>query len=824
MITIWKKFRTLLSGMEHNRNVPRHPAHLLYALLNFLSILAALVMHGDVRFTLSVIALLLPVSFVVFVPYRYCNILSRMLLNTLIFGAGCFWIMFRLKHNIPLDKMMIEVLALWSLTFLTTGNSRGYFYLLFIDIIMLLYAALLPRLLSLYLSIGAFITILIILFRNRTGFLSGDMLLRTPGKSFIRTWHFHFLWLLIAGVIFHFIFGLIPLRDNAFEGFVPVSFDTRRESFASPELRQWLNSGKNIKNGPDGKETSENAEGENLLLSKDGSGKTLQLQNPPANIQVIPGNGGTAMGKDLVFRVKSPLKLYHLARLYDHYNGTEWRVSRRMARNNSKAEFPDANQLVKLSYSQEKLFSAHLAIPWQMVSFSPDETSYETFSYSVTLWGVTVKKLSKPLPLKFSASIGLPVIKMDENNNPRILPWPETLHRSAYLQLPANRISSRIRQLARTVTANCTTPYAKALALRDFLRSNYTYKLHASPTPRHRESVDYFLFYLGEGHCEYFASALAVLARCAGLPARVATGFSPGNYNTLTSLFEVFEYHAHAWTQIYIPEFGWLTFDATPPSAIVSETSPPGFGKMRDPFGDQWRIRPPELTEDTIDYMQKIRMKAERKKQQSDDKVSQTLNDIAAAGDKLREELKKEHLPKDPQRLKNLKPVKKPLLDSAAIRAKAAALFKALQVKLVEFAIYIVSSWTRVLTAFGTLLLGTALMLWLFKFLKMVSLRLRLRWLIRKAADHSVPRRAVRSSCMAALLMLELENMGRRNNQELMGYAAALRRDLAPEAAGLFALFYRSAYRSGEITPEEADTAYKHLLAICNGIKGTPGY
>ena len=189
-MTIWKKFKALLAGIELDRKVPRHPAHLWYALLTFLSISAALVMHGHVHFFLAVILLLIPLSFLVYVPYRRCNILSRMLLNGCIFIAGCFWITIRLKHDIPTDKMMVETLSLWSLTFLTAGKSKGYFYLLFIDILLLLYGALLPRVLSLYLTIGAFFVLLIILFRNRIGFLSGDMLLLPPPRSFRRTWHF----------------------------------------------------------------------------------------------------------------------------------------------------------------------------------------------------------------------------------------------------------------------------------------------------------------------------------------------------------------------------------------------------------------------------------------------------------------------------------------------------------------------------------------------------------------------------------------------------------------------------------------------------------
>jgi hypothetical protein len=183
--------------------------------------------------------------------------------------------------------------------------------------------------------------------------------------------------------------------------------------------------------------------------------------------------------------------------------------------------------------------------------------------------------------------------------------WSEPLPKSHYLKLP-EKLSSQIAELGKSITKDKLLPYQKAIALRDYLRNNYTYRLYAEKTPEGKESTAYFLFESKEGHCEYFAAALAILARTQNLPSRVATGFSPGNYNALTRQFEVFEYHAHAWTQIYIEKIGWLTFDATPPSEIPSDTTPLGIGHFRDPFGDEWRITPPELTANTLKFMKKI--------------------------------------------------------------------------------------------------------------------------------------------------------------------------------------------------------------------------
>ena len=373
-----------------------------------------------------------------------------------------------------------------------------------------------------------------------------------------------------------------------------------------------------------------------------------------------------------------------------------------------------------------------------------------------------------------------------------------------------------MRLLAKSLTSGHSTPYAKAIALRDFLRNNFAYKLEAAPTPAHRESVDYFLFYLREGHCEYFASALAVLARCAGLPSRVATGFSPGNYNTLTTMFEIYEYHAHAWTQIYIPEYGWLTFDATPPSAVISETSPPGFGKMRDPFGDEWRVRPPELTDNTLDYMQKLRMQEERKKQ-GENAMEQTLSEIAAAGDKLKEELNKEH--KKEKSLSAEKKVKKELFDMQALRLRVIELFKKFQQALIEFTLYVISSWTRLLAAVGALFAGAGVVFWLVRVTKKAVNILCFLWLCRRGKDFSDPRKALRSSCHAALALLALENMPRSNNQELLEYADSLQGEAEDCAREIFKLFYLAEYRAEAPGVQEAEKGAFQLERLRNCFK-----
>lgn len=173
--------------------------------------------------------------------------------------------------------------------------------------------------------------------------------------------------------------------------------------------------------------------------------------------------------------------------------------------------------------------------------------------------------------------------------------WGSADSPSPYRSLKKGLISERVHQLAEEIAGDKETPLAKAEAIRDYLRSNYTYEITAPRIPPEAEVVDYFLFESKIGYCQHFAQAFVVLARCAGLPSRLATGYSPGKYNLLTGTFEVYEYHAHAWTQVFCEPFGWLTFDGAPPGNLRIESTPGFLAKMLDPFGDEWESRPPEL-------------------------------------------------------------------------------------------------------------------------------------------------------------------------------------------------------------------------------------
>ena len=135
-----------------------------------------------------------------------------------------------------------------------------------------------------------------------------------------------------------------------------------------------------------------------------------------------------------------------------------------------------------------------------------------------------------------------------------------------YLQLPPE-ITERTRELAQQITAGKTTPYDRAVAIRDWLTQNLAYTLEQAD-PGAQEAVDFFLFTRKKGHCEYFASAFVVLARAVGIPSRNVNGFLGGEWNEYDQYVAVRAGDAHSWAEVYFGQAGWVTFDATPPGQV----------------------------------------------------------------------------------------------------------------------------------------------------------------------------------------------------------------------------------------------------------------
>jgi hypothetical protein len=162
--------------------------------------------------------------------------------------------------------------------------------------------------------------------------------------------------------------------------------------------------------------------------------------------------------------------------------------------------------------------------------------------------------------------------------------YPEWV-KDRYLALP-DQVPDRVLALARDLTATEPTPYDRALTIESYLRT-FSYTLDVPSPPFSRDAADYFLFDLQRGHCDYYATTMAVLARAAGLPARLVVGYVGGTYDADNVRYLVTEADAHAWVEIYFPEYGWVEFEPTagrPPIERQAESLPIEWPEPEEPL------------------------------------------------------------------------------------------------------------------------------------------------------------------------------------------------------------------------------------------------
>ncbi|MCY9782899.1 DUF3488 and transglutaminase-like domain-containing protein [Nocardiopsis sp. EMB25] len=165
-----------------------------------------------------------------------------------------------------------------------------------------------------------------------------------------------------------------------------------------------------------------------------------------------------------------------------------------------------------------------------------------------------------------SASVTLSADELAETGRPRSVP-------GSFLWLPDD-VDPRVAELTETVTEGADSPYERAVALREhFTQGDFRYDLSPPPVPEGGDPLVHFLLEERVGYCQQFAGAMAVMARQAGIPARVATGFTPGQ-RMGDGRWSVSTGDAHAWPELYFEGVGWVRFEPTPTDGQETATVP----------------------------------------------------------------------------------------------------------------------------------------------------------------------------------------------------------------------------------------------------------
>jgi hypothetical protein len=174
-----------------------------------------------------------------------------------------------------------------------------------------------------------------------------------------------------------------------------------------------------------------------------------------------------------------------------------------------------------------------------------------------------------------------------------------------YLQLPET-VTDRTRALAQEITAGHDNVFDKAQAIEEYLRRDFHYDLNSPRQPDDQDFVDFALFDLHGGYCDYYASSFVVLARSVGIPSRLVVGYAQSEYNDEAEAYRVYSSNGHSWPEVYFPQYGWVQFEPTVvmdpidwPEPQADSTNPGGapdrpfplsddeFENRRDMLGDE---------------------------------------------------------------------------------------------------------------------------------------------------------------------------------------------------------------------------------------------
>jgi len=540
----------------------------------------------------------LPFGMLARVPKRFRPQWLCYVIQATIGLAAGGWGYYRFQQ-VPLDLSLVESTALFGFALIISGLQTEYGLLVMISFILVGYGGVSPSR-NVYmpaLLLYAFVAMLL-MYQTRTTRLLGEReSTYIPGKRNYADWAYRGLHFFAFIIVYGILIVLLPFPHGQSVGIVPVSFNTTQELEFPLLWRSWLGTTPFASFSDEGKQTTNKGEMPSML-SKDAD-QIVEQEYAEANFDAREGAGG-GVGTDLLFRVQSPAKLYWLGQLYDVYNGKVWKVSKLLKRGRGALDSPRflGYQRITQQFSIEKaasrrLFGAYRAYQfmWTVPAENHKTTGFtsprmQRMVWSRHVYGATLLGPKPPLPWRYNCYSVVPTVRTEGQKNVKRQRKKHIKEASKkpYLRLPQKIVSKRLRELATRITGDSTAPLQKAIAIRDYLRNNYTYNIEAPPIPENAEVVDYFLFESKEGYCQHFAQALTVLARLANLPARLATGYSPGHFNVLTGGFEVYEYHAHAWCQIFLDKYGWLTFDGVAPGQLRLENSPPPDGTTRRPI------------------------------------------------------------------------------------------------------------------------------------------------------------------------------------------------------------------------------------------------
>lgn len=320
--------------------------------------------------------------------------------------------------------------------------------------------------------------------------------------------------------------------------------------------------------------------------------------------------GPRDLGDEVLFDVRAPRGRYWQAMVYDRYTGSDW-----INTDDHKLILPPGESLSSSTWSMRDTMTQTIAVylpnNTQLLA-APEPLRVPAFSTqaNITFEQGKVASLSavysrKPLRAGNVYQIVSSVSRADPESLRSVSQdYPDEIIQR-YLQLP-DTVTDRTRALAEEITADHTSAFNKAQAIEQYLRENLRYDLNVPAPPDDQDFVDFALFDLEAGYCDYYATSFVVLARSVGLPSRIAMGYAQGDFDEDAEAFRVRAHNGHSWPEVFFPNYGWIQFEPTviidpiawpaPPSAAgASDNSASRDRAAPDPFSERDDLIPDDL-------------------------------------------------------------------------------------------------------------------------------------------------------------------------------------------------------------------------------------
>ncbi|NLO06140.1 MAG: transglutaminase domain-containing protein [candidate division WS1 bacterium] len=290
---------------------------------------------------------------------------------------------------------------------------------------------------------------------------------------------------------------------------------------------------------------------------------------PHMSVRSLLLGGSAPTPRDrLMLTVESEEPLKVRTTVYDLYTGSSWRRSerdwRRVDATGITWELPPPETFGLSAAVTEEMqvrltpgfgFLGVLPVPW-----CPQEITLDLPSLRVDQSGVLTFSGHLLPGDSYTAVVASPAALTPP---PGAEPPPRVDLQHA-LQVPED-LPERVRALAREIAAEAgNDPTQIAIAMEGHLRLEYEYDLEAPPVPDKQDFIDHFLFGSRRGWCNHYATAMVVMLRVVGVPARLATGFTSGEFVAARGVWEIRDQDAHAWAEVFLPGTGWVDFDPTP--------------------------------------------------------------------------------------------------------------------------------------------------------------------------------------------------------------------------------------------------------------------